>query len=188
MIQKRDQVIRSGRPALSSGGKPAGNVPRCGLATCPYPPHFRGHVPWGELKGNAMRKLLAVVVIAGLLISLKANAQERAGSAALGAVSGAIVLGPVGAVAGAFIGYSAGPAIARSWGIGRSAQRSRARQAAQAGDVGAQEPVAANPPPIIRAPVKLAARAAPPASTMPPARAAQTTGSVRTAPPVQGFD
>jgi hypothetical protein len=144
--------------------------------------------PGGELKGIAMKKLLAAVVIAGLLVSLKANAQERAGSAALGAVSGAIVLGPVGAVAGAFIGYSAGPAIARSWGIGQSAPRSRARHAAQAGEVGTQEPVAANPPPIIRAPQKLAARAAPPASTPQPARAPQTTGSIRTAPPVQGFD
>jgi hypothetical protein len=116
-----------------------------------------------------MRILLAVVVIAGLLVSLKASAQERAGSAALGAVSGAIVLGPVGAVAGAFIGYSAGPAIAHSWGIGRSAPRPRAHRSAQA-STGTQEQVAAGAttPPAARKPVVVAAK--------------------KTAPPVQGFE
>jgi hypothetical protein len=34
----------------------------------------------------------------------------------LGALSGAVVLGPVGAVAGAVIGFTAGPAISHSWG------------------------------------------------------------------------
>ena len=52
-----------------------------------------------------MKKLLVAAVIAGSFISFEALAQERAGSAALGAVSGAVVLGPVGAVAGALIGY-----------------------------------------------------------------------------------
>jgi hypothetical protein len=66
-----------------------------------------------------MKRALVAVVIAGSLFSFEASAQERAGSAALGAVSGAIVLGPIGAVAGAFIGYSAGPAIAHSWGGGQ---------------------------------------------------------------------
>ena len=63
-----------------------------------------------------MRKLLVAALIAGSVLSFEAKAQERAGSAALGAVSGAIVLGPVGAVAGALIGYTAGPAIAHSLG------------------------------------------------------------------------
>jgi hypothetical protein len=116
-----------------------------------------------------MRILLAVVVIAGLLVSLTARAQERAGSAALGAVSGAIVLGPIGAVAGAFIGYSAGPAIAHSWGIGRSTPRPRAHRAAQA-STGSQEQVVAGAPapPVARKPVVVAAK--------------------KTAPPVQGFE
>jgi hypothetical protein len=52
------------------------------------------------------------------------------GISALGAVSGAVVLGPIGAVAGAFIGYSAGPSIARSWGIDRSRAARQRRQAA----------------------------------------------------------
>jgi hypothetical protein len=65
-----------------------------------------------------MRGRLAAAVIALGLMSSGALAQERVGDAALGAVSGAVVLGPVGAAAGAVIGYTAGPAIARSWGIG----------------------------------------------------------------------
>src|SRR5215217_8975516 len=73
-----------------------------------------------------MKKLLVAAVIAGSCFSLEANAQERAGSAAIGAVSGAVVLGPVGAVAGAVIGYAAGPEIARSWGANRHKPRPRA--------------------------------------------------------------
>jgi len=33
-----------------------------------------------------------------------------------------IVLGPLGAVAGAVVGYTAGPAIASSWGLRRSSK------------------------------------------------------------------
>ena len=47
--------------------------------------------------------------------------------AALGALSGAIVLGPIGAVAGAAVGYAAGPAIASTWGLRRSDPPHRAR-------------------------------------------------------------
>ena len=64
-----------------------------------------------------MKKIIAIAVIATALSPLGAVAQERAGDAALGALSGAVVLGPVGAVAGAVIGYTAGPAIAGSWGL-----------------------------------------------------------------------
>jgi len=73
-----------------------------------------------------MRILIAVAVIALAFASFPAHAQERAGSAAIGAVSGAVVLGPVGAVAGAVIGYAAGPEIARSWGANRHKPRPRA--------------------------------------------------------------
>ncbi len=66
-----------------------------------------------------------------LLASTAAFAQERATDAALGAVSGAIVLGPIGAVAGAFIGYSAGPSISRSWGVDRSRTARHRRQASK---------------------------------------------------------
>jgi hypothetical protein len=66
-----------------------------------------------------------------LLAPSAALAQHRAGDAALGAVSGAVVLGPLGAVAGAFIGYSAGPSIARSWGLHRSGSARHRRQASK---------------------------------------------------------
>src|ERR1700730_12374120 len=82
------------------------------------------------LKETARKKLLMGALIAGSFFPFEAIAQERAGDAALGAVSGAVVLGPVGAVAGALIGYTAGPSIARSWGVGRSASRPQARRAA----------------------------------------------------------
>ena len=68
-----------------------------------------------------MKKQVAIVALA-LTLSTAAVAGERATSAALGAVSGAVVLGPIGAVAGAFIGYTAGPSMSRAWGVrGRSA-------------------------------------------------------------------
>ena len=78
-----------------------------------------------------MTKALIAAAMILLLAPSMALAQHRAGDAALGAVSGAVVLGPIGAVAGAFIGYSAGPSIARSWGIDRSGPRRHRRQAAK---------------------------------------------------------
>jgi hypothetical protein len=77
--------------------------------------------------GVQMRKILVATAVAMCFASSGAVAQERVGDAALGALSGALVLGPVGAVAGAAIGYTAGPSIARSWGIGRSQRSSQAR-------------------------------------------------------------
>jgi hypothetical protein len=77
-----------------------------------------------------MKTIVAVVALALPLLSSTALAQERAGSAALGALSGAVVLGPVGALAGAVVGYTAGPSIAHSWGLRRSSTR-RHRQSAK---------------------------------------------------------
>ena len=133
--------------------------------------------------------ITAIVLLAGVPAS--AAAQERAGSAALGAVSGAVVLGPIGAIAGVAIGYAAGPSIARSWGLkgSRSARhrqpsrreaspmaattaQPRTRQAMEAS--GEMRP--ASNPPVQAAPVVQPAQAA-------PAAPAETT-----TPPVQGFD
>ena len=74
----------------------------------------------------------AYTTAALLLLLLPSSAMaQRAGDAALGAVAGAVVLGPVGAVAGAFVGYTAGPSISRSWGLeGRRSSRHR-RQVAR---------------------------------------------------------
>src|ERR1700724_4548265 len=96
-----------------------------------------------------MKNLWIGALLVGSLISFGARAQERAGDAALGAVSGAVVLGPVGAVAGALIGFTAGPSIARSWGVRRSASRARVQRTSQT--TAAPEPQAtgsvASPPP-----------------------------------------
>lgn len=72
-----------------------------------------------------MKRQIAIVATA-VMISTAATAGERATDAALGAVSGAVVLGPVGAVAGAFIGYTAGPHMSRAWGV--RGHRASARQ------------------------------------------------------------
>jgi hypothetical protein len=79
-----------------------------------------------------VRALTAAAMIL-LLAPSAALAQERATDAALGAVAGAVVLGPIGAVAGAFVGYSAGPSISRSWGVDRSRAPRHRRQASKDG-------------------------------------------------------
>jgi hypothetical protein len=76
-----------------------------------------------------IKKTLAVVAFALPLLSSAALAQERAGDAALGALSGAVVLGPVGALAGAVVGYTAGPSIAHSWGMRHSSTKSHRQSA-----------------------------------------------------------
>jgi hypothetical protein len=118
-------------------------------------------------RGTAMKKLLVAGLVAGCLIPFEAKAQHRAGDAALGAVSGAVVLGPVGAVAGALIGYTAGPAIAHSWGVGRSTSRSRTRRATQSA-AATERQAAASPSPAVKTPEP-------------------ATGQ-KAAPPVQGFE
>jgi hypothetical protein len=57
-------------------------------------------------------------------------AEHRGGDAALGTLSGAVVFGPLGAVAGAVID-TAGPSIAHSWGFRRSHASRQAGQAAR---------------------------------------------------------
>jgi hypothetical protein len=132
-----------------------------------------------------MNKPLVATLIAVSFISFEARAQERAGSAALGAVSGAVVLGPVGAVAGALIGYTAGPAIAHSWGAGRSAPRSRAQRAVQSGP-GSHEHAAAKAtlPPVAKSRETVAANV----SSSPPVAKTPEIVAAKNAPPVQGFE
>ena len=61
-----------------------------------------------------MRTIMIAAAIA-LALPSTVLAGERHGDAAIGALTGAVVLGPVGLVAGAVVGYTAGPSIARSW-------------------------------------------------------------------------
>jgi predicted lipid-binding transport protein (Tim44 family) len=127
-----------------------------------------------------MKKTMAGVALSLALMSSSAMAQERAGDAALGALSGAVVLGPIGAVAGAVIGYTAGPSISSSWGLNRSGAPRQARRAASrdvhvpAGD--------SQPVPNRSAPKDQAA----PQAAAPARPSAITTAS--TAPPVQALE
>jgi hypothetical protein len=111
-----------------------------------------------------VKNLLVGTLIVGSLISFEAKAQQRAGDAALGAVSGAVVLGPVGAVAGALIGYTAGPSIAHSWGLRHSSRHSRVQRTAQTSAAPEVQTTgsAGSPPPAARSDEP------PAANTMPP--------------------
>src|SRR5215831_5897653 len=102
-----------------------------------------------------MKRPLAVAVVALSFGPSCVFAQERAGDAALGALSGAVVLRPVGAVAGAVIGFTAGPAISRSWatrgpepqGHQNSPKRSASAVSSGAPAPSANRPAAAPQPP-----------------------------------------
>jgi hypothetical protein len=76
-----------------------------------------------------MKRFLAAVAFAVALTPSVAFAQERVADAALGGLSGALVFGPVGAVAGIVVGFTAGPEISRSWGPSRPDYRYQARAA-----------------------------------------------------------
>jgi hypothetical protein len=74
-----------------------------------------------------MNRIMTIAVVAaGIgLAPIAAGAQERVGDAALGALSCAIVGGPIGLVAGGVVGFTAGPSIARSWGLRHRHYRAR---------------------------------------------------------------
>jgi hypothetical protein len=79
-----------------------------------------------------MKAVNVILAISLLTIASQTRADEhRGGDAALGALSGAVVLGPVGAVAGAVVGYTAGPSIAHAWGFRRSGSATRRTRAAR---------------------------------------------------------
>ena len=65
-----------------------------------------------------MKPLIAAIITV-LAFASSARAEERFGDAALGALSGGLVFGPVGLVAGAVVGFTAGPTIAGSWRANR---------------------------------------------------------------------
>jgi hypothetical protein len=70
-----------------------------------------------------MKSILAAAAAALVLMPAAADAGERGGDAVLGALAGAVVFGPVGAVAGAAVGFTSGPSIARDLGVRRHYRR-----------------------------------------------------------------
>jgi hypothetical protein len=132
-----------------------------------------------------MKHKLFVAAVAVSLLPVAAQAQERMGDAALGALSGAVVLGPVGAVAGALVGYTAGPNIAGAWGVrrGRRAHHSRAANTTQPTAVGATQP--AQP-----APVGVSAVSPTPSAeaTTPAVTSSSGPSAPASSVPVQGFE
>jgi len=116
-----------------------------------------------------MRPILAALVAASALVPIAAHADERPADAALGALSGAVVFGPVGLVAGAVVGFAAGPAISRSWRNNRNHPRRL---------------VAAKPTRVAARPRAAAPQARPEAGSVAPQTPAPGTGG----PPAQGLE
>ena len=144
-----------------------------------------------------MKLKLAAIACAIALAPVGAHAQERVGDAALGALSGAVVLGPIGAVGGALIGFTAGPNIANAWGVRRSRrayyrrpprQASEVSQPGRSGYIGSRQgaPAQARTAETGAAPsaVNVAVEPQGAAAAAPPPPAAAPAGSV----PVQGFE
>ena len=78
-----------------------------------------------------MKAIIAVLGIAVTFACATTPAHAgRAVNTALGTLSGLVVFGPVGAVAGAAVGYTAGKGISCSWGMKcrRAARRSYRRR------------------------------------------------------------
>ena len=75
-----------------------------------------------------MKALGALGLMAAIsFLPSAAAAGERGGDAALGALAGAVVAGPIGLVGGGVIGYTAGPGIANEWGLRHRHSRPRQR-------------------------------------------------------------
>jgi hypothetical protein len=132
-----------------------------------------------------MKKTIASVALSLVLMSSTAMAEERPGDAALGAVSGAVVLGPIGAVAGAVIGWTAGPSISHSWGLHRASAPRHTRRAASPNarvSTGDSQPAPNPSAPNQSAPKDQAA----PQAAAPAQPSATTTAS--TTPPVQPLE
>jgi hypothetical protein len=71
-----------------------------------------------------MRFTIAAAAVAAGLAFVPAPAHaDRAVNTGLGVGSGLLVFGPVGAVVGGVVGYTAGEGIARSWGLSRPHRR-----------------------------------------------------------------
>jgi hypothetical protein len=137
-----------------------------------------------KTKAIATGLLIAIAVATS---SHRSVADERIGDAALGALSGAVVLGPVGAAAGAVVGYTMGPSIARGLGIKKRKPRARVRTArpakATVRRVSARSGVPAPPPRPLDA-----HGAAPRAQTNPVPPPQTEPGPTGAIPPAQSYE
>ena len=83
-----------------------------------------------------LKKITILTIISGFLVSpALADDVDRAVEGVLGGAAGGLLLGPIGLVAGAVTGYTAGPAISHSWGLDRkssSGRRKRSKKASRA--------------------------------------------------------
>ena len=127
-----------------------------------------------------MMRTRTLVLLGLLLMPSVALAEERATDAALGAVSGAVVLGPIGAVAGALVGFTAGPSISHSWGLHRSGHQGQSRRSTGR-DV---HPNVDGQPAAVSEIPRAQAAAAPAA----PARSASAGKAAAAPPPVQTLE
>ena len=134
-----------------------------------------------------MKRMLGAGILLACLVPLGAHAEERAGDAALGAISGAIVFGPVGAVAGALVGYTAGPDIARSW-RSRSPERRPKAQSANRSRSSAPKAAATAPRSAAATRPASASTGTPAQPTAAPAKAAGGTSAANGMPPVQSLE
>jgi hypothetical protein len=67
-----------------------------------------------------MKSAISVgAIVVSLAFSTTSAYAGRVANTAIGTLAGLVVFGPVGAVAGAAVGYTAGHGIARSWGLSR---------------------------------------------------------------------
>jgi hypothetical protein len=68
-----------------------------------------------------MKTVIAAMALAlSLTVATTSAYAGRVANTAIGTLTGLVVFGPVGAVAGAAVGYTAGHGIARSWGLSRT--------------------------------------------------------------------
>jgi hypothetical protein len=173
--ESRISTFQGGRAALSSAVETPSNRTIVG-------PQFEGHLQKHNVRREPqMKRLVLASAIFLTLAPALALAEGRGGDAALGALSGAVVFGPVGAVAGAVVGYTAGPSIAHSWGFRRSGSKKPAREKSQAGmspsRVSQNTPATAASPELARA-----------TTTSAPAKPASSTAQRWVTPPVQGLE
>jgi hypothetical protein len=132
-----------------------------------------------------MTKTFTTAAMILLLASTSAAfaGDHRPGDAALGALSGAVVLGPVGALAGAVVGYAAGPSIARSWGFDRRGSARHRQQASRQSVRAARAEATSN---RVEKNPRIATSRNETSSALPSARPSAPTAS--TTPPVQTLE